>query len=55
MTVEWLRRHDSTYSTAHLRTYLFTTDPITEIEKEPRPEQTRPPPLRPTAASTSAD
>jgi ferritin-like protein len=33
MTLEWLRRHDPTLDT-HLRTYLFTTDPITEIEKE---------------------
>jgi ferritin-like protein len=32
MTLEWLRRHDPTLD-AHLRTYLFTTDPITEIEK----------------------
>jgi len=33
MTLEWLRRHDPTLDT-HLRTYLFTTDPITEIEKD---------------------
>jgi ferritin-like protein len=32
MTLEWLRRHDPTLD-AHLRTYLFTSDPITEIEK----------------------
>jgi uncharacterized protein len=32
MTLEWLRRHDPTFD-AHLRTYLFTSDPITEIEK----------------------
>src|SRR5580698_7356687 len=33
MTLEWLRRHDPVLDT-HLRTYLFTTEPITEIEKE---------------------
>jgi uncharacterized protein len=33
MTLEWLRRHDPALD-SHLRTYLFTTDPITEIEKE---------------------
>jgi uncharacterized protein len=33
MTLEWLRRHDPVLDTA-LRTYLFTTEPITEIEKE---------------------
>jgi uncharacterized protein len=33
MTLEWLRRHDSALDAA-LRTYLFTTEPITEIEKE---------------------
>jgi uncharacterized protein len=31
MTLEWLRRHDSTLD-QHLRTYLFTAAPITEIE-----------------------
>jgi len=31
MTLEWLRRHDSVLD-RHLRTYLFTTAPITEIE-----------------------
>jgi ferritin-like protein len=33
MTLEWLRRHDPVFDT-HLRTYLFTTEPVTEIEKE---------------------
>jgi len=33
MTLEWLRRHDPVMD-AHLRTYLFTTAPVTEIEKE---------------------
>jgi ferritin-like protein len=32
MTLEWLRRHDPALD-GHLRTYLFTTEPITEIEK----------------------
>jgi uncharacterized protein len=32
MTLEWLRRHDPVLDT-HLRTYLFTTAPVTEIEK----------------------
>ncbi len=31
MTLEWLRRHDPALD-AHLRTYLFTSDPVTEIE-----------------------
>jgi uncharacterized protein len=33
MTLEWLRRHDSALDAA-LRTYLFATEPITEIEKD---------------------
>jgi uncharacterized protein len=33
MAIEWLRRHDSVFD-RHLRTYLFTSDPITEIEVE---------------------
>ena len=31
MTLEWLRRRDPAFD-QHLRTYLFTTEPITEIE-----------------------
>ena len=31
MTLEWLRRHDPVLD-QHLRTYLFTTLPVTEIE-----------------------
>ena len=31
MTLEWLRRHDPVLD-KHLRTYLFTTTPVTEIE-----------------------
>jgi ferritin-like protein len=33
MTLEWLRRHDPVLD-EHLRTYLFTTEPVTEVEKE---------------------
>jgi len=33
MTLEWLRRHDPMLD-RHLRTYLFTTEPVTEIEHE---------------------
>lgn len=33
MLIEWLRRHDPTLD-AHLRTYLFTTGPIAELEVE---------------------
>jgi ferritin-like protein len=33
MTLEWLRRHDPVLD-AHLRTYLFTTEPITEVEAD---------------------
>jgi uncharacterized protein len=33
MVLEWLRRHDPMFA-QHLRTYLFTTEPITEIESD---------------------
>jgi uncharacterized protein len=33
MTLEWLRRRDPVLD-QHLRTYLFTSEPITEIEVE---------------------
>ena len=33
MTLEWLRRHDPVLD-RHLRTYLFTTEPVTEVEQE---------------------
>jgi ferritin-like protein len=33
MTLEWLRRRDAVLD-QHLRTYLFTSEPITEIEVE---------------------
>jgi ferritin-like protein len=33
MTIEWLRRHDAVLD-RHLRTYLFTTGSILEIEVE---------------------
>ncbi len=33
MVLEWIRRNDATLD-RHLRTYLFTTGPITEIEAE---------------------
>ncbi|HUA95905.1 MAG TPA: ferritin-like domain-containing protein [Acidimicrobiales bacterium] len=33
MTIEWLRRHDPVLD-QHLRTYLFTTATITEVERE---------------------
>ncbi len=33
MTLEWLRRLDPTLD-RHLRTYLFTTEPVTEVEAE---------------------
>lgn len=32
MVLEWLRRHDTVLD-RHLRQYLFTNDPITEIER----------------------
>jgi ferritin-like protein len=37
MAIEWLRRNDPTFD-RHLRTYLFTEDPITEIEVEAEAE-----------------
>lgn len=33
MTLEWLRRRDPALD-GHLRTYLFTAEPITEVEAE---------------------
>ncbi len=33
MTLEWIRRRDPALD-RHLRTYLFTTEPITEVEAE---------------------
>jgi hypothetical protein len=33
MTLEWLRRNDPVLD-GHLRTYLFTTKPVTEVEAE---------------------
>ncbi len=33
MTLEWLRRHDPVLD-QHMRTYLFTVDPVTEIEHQ---------------------
>lgn len=38
MTLEWLRRHDAKLD-EHMRTYLFTEAPITEIEVEAEGEQ----------------
>ena len=32
MVLEWIRRHNSDFA-GHLKTYLFTTTPITGIEK----------------------
>jgi ferritin-like protein len=42
MTLEWLRRHDPKLD-QHLRTYLFSSGPITEIEvvAEAGPDATR--------------
>jgi hypothetical protein len=33
MTLEWLRRHDPVLD-KHLRTYLFSTEAVTEVEAE---------------------
>jgi ferritin-like protein len=33
MTLEWLRRHDPVLD-KHLRTYLFTSEAVTEVEAE---------------------
>ena len=41
MTLEWLRRNDPVLD-QHLRTYLFTSAPVTEVDTRPRPA--RPPP-----------
>ena len=45
MTLEWLRRHDPVFD-AHLRTYLFTTEPVTEIEKEAEGDTVGSPPAQ---------
>ncbi len=37
MTLEWLRRRDPALD-QHLRTYLFTTEPVTEVEREVQAE-----------------
>jgi uncharacterized protein len=37
MTLEWLRRNDPVLD-RHMRTYLFTTAPVTEIEVEAEAE-----------------
>src|SRR5580692_1188952 len=41
MTLEWLRRHDPVLD-RHLRTYLFTAEPVTQIESEAESDD-RPP------------
>ena len=33
MLLEWVRRHDDKFD-EHMRTYLFTDKPITEVERE---------------------
>ena len=38
MTLEWLRRRDPMLD-RHLRTYLFTTEPVTEVEAEAQAEE----------------
>jgi uncharacterized protein len=38
MTLEWLRRRDPILD-RHLRTYLFTTEPVTEVEAEAQVEE----------------
>ena len=37
MTLEWLRRRDTVLD-RNLRTYLFTTEPVTEVEAEAEAE-----------------
>lgn len=37
MTLEWIRRRDPILD-RHLRTYLFTTEPVTEVEAEAEAE-----------------
>src|ERR1700760_3594723 len=43
MTLEWLRRRDPVLD-AHLRTYLFTTEPVTAVEKEAESDGSAPAP-----------
>jgi ferritin-like protein len=37
MTLEWLRRRDPAMD-KHLRTYLFTAEPVTEVEAQAQAE-----------------
>jgi len=46
MTLEWLRRRDPVLD-GHLRTYLFTTAPVTEIEAETAADDPAEPPPSP--------
>ena len=39
MVLEWIRRHDPVFE-GHLKKYLFTTGPITEIEETAEPQPT---------------
>ncbi len=39
MTLEWLRRNDPVLD-GHLRTYLFTSEPVVAIEGDPEGNQT---------------
>ena len=43
MTLEWLRRHDPVLD-RHLRTYLFTSEPVTEVEHEAQAAEADPAP-----------
>jgi ferritin-like protein len=52
MTLEWLRRRDPVLD-RHLRTYLFTSEPITELEAEVM-EATQGPAPAPAGAGTGS-
>ena len=39
MVLEWIRRHDPVFE-GHLKKYLFTSEPITEIEETAEPQPT---------------
>ncbi len=51
MALEWLRRNDPTWDRM-LRTYLFTEEPITEVEEEAAEGDVEEPPPAPTATNS---
>jgi ferritin-like protein len=53
MALEWIRRQDPTFS-QHLKTFLFTSGPITEIEAEMENKGAAPEHDKPTSGTGSS-